>query len=302
MYLGDRKTNLLLKAHLALFFVTLIYSANYTIAKVVMDGYYVSPIALVYLRIIAACILFFISSVLIFKNFRKISRKDWLMLILCAIFGVFINQIFFLEGLNKTTPINASIILTSTPIFVIFWSIILYRIRVGLSKSIGIIFGAMGAIIILAYKRDVHIGFGLGNLLIVGNAMSFGLFLVLVKNLLAKYPATILMAWTFLLGFVFMLPIGVDDLINTSWRVIPLGIFIAIGYVMVFTTFFTYSLNTYALSRLPASTVSSYIYLQPILATVIAIVAGKDQLVLIHIVGACLIFGGVYLVSRNEKT
>ena len=292
--------NTRLKAHIALFIVALIYGANYTISKVVLDDGYIQPLGFVLMRVISGLLLFTLVHQFFIRE--KIKRKDVGKLILCGIFGVAINQMFFFMGLKLTTPINASLIMTTTPILVLIISAIYIKEPITLRKVLGVVIGASGAItlILSGGALDFDKSRALGDLLIFVNAASYGIYLVLVKSLMKEYHPITVVRWVFTFGIVFVFPFGFNTLITTEWSTFSSHIWLAVAYVLICTTFLAYLFNAYALKTLQASTVSTYIYLQPLLTTIIALIFESDQLMLFKVVAGILIFIGVYLVSSGK--
>lgn len=284
------------KAHGALLINALIYGGNYLVAKEILDPGYLTPRALVICRVVIAWILF---TPIALSRWKRVDPRDYLRIILCMLFGVVLNQVFFLEGLKLTKPINASLIMTTLPIVVITAAHYLLREKITLSKIIGILLGAIGVILIITYGHTILItGQEIwGDILIFFNACLFGLFLVLVKPLFSRYHPFQVMTIIFGMGSFVLLSISYADLTYTQWKLLPTSIYLAVGYVVVLTTFVTYLMNTYALARVNASIVGTYIYLQPVIATTIALFLGKDSLNLVKAGGAVLIFIGIYLVS-----
>lgn len=286
-----------LRAHIALLVVNIIYGANYSIAKEVMPGF-VKPFAFVLLRVGGALALFWLVAQFFFRE--KVDRKDIPRFALLALFGVAINQLLFLKGLNLTTPINASIIMISNPIVVLLLAAALLHERVSLQKIAGIALGICGALLLLLFNGSFALGSETitGDLMILVNSVSWALYLVLVKPLMKKYNTITIVKWVFLFGFFYVLPFGWNEMPDIVWSELPGVIWADILFVVVATTFVAYLLNTYALRALSASVVSIYIYLQPFLATLFAVVVYRnDTLDLRKITAALLIVLGVYLVS-----
>ncbi len=283
-------------AHLSLFFANLIYALNFTFAKDVMPEF-IMPSGFILLRVIGALVLFSISY-FFFIN-EKVEKKDVFRLAICGIFGVAINQLFFFEGLNLTTPINAAIVMTINPILVIFLSFLIIGEAITLRKSLGILLGLFGALTLILKSGGVDFSSNhqTGNLLVFINASSYGLYLVLVKPLFQKYHPITILFYVFGFGLLYVLPFGFNSLSDVKWGIIPQYIYLEIVFVVVFTTFIAYLLNSSALKRLSPTTVSIYIYLQPILASLFAIFWGSDTIDNQKIMAAALIFLGVYLVS-----
>jgi len=288
--------NKILKAHISLLIANLIYALNFTIAKDVMPNF-ILPSAFILLRVIGALFLFSFSYFIFF--FQKIEFKDILRFAICGLFGVAINQLFFFEGLNLTTPINAAIVMTTNPILVMLLSFIIVKEAISFRKILGITLGFVGAstLILSDGAIDLSSNNSTGNLFVFINATSYGLYLVIVKPLLNKYHPLTVLFYVFAFGLLFVLPFGYNDLTIVKWGTIPVNIYLEIIFVVVCTTFIAYLLNSSALKTLTASTVSIYIYLQPILASLFAIFLGADFLDEKKIIASVLIFSGVYLVS-----
>ena len=138
-------------AHLGLLIANLIYALNYTLAKDVMPEY-IQPSGFILLRVIGGVFLFGLSYSLFIKE--KINKADLLLFSICGFFGVAVNQLLFFEGLNLTTPINAAIIMTVTPILVILLSTFILNESITLRKILGIFLGLFGAVILILNGGD----------------------------------------------------------------------------------------------------------------------------------------------------
>lgn len=290
----------LLFAHLALFAVSVIYGLNYVIAKDVMPNY-IAPSGFILLRVGGAVLLFWLLS--LFRKQEQIRRKDLPRLIACGLFGVAINQLLFFNGLNATTPINAAIMMTTNPILVLIAAAIILKERVTILKVTGITLGLLGALGLIAFGKSF--GFGAdtlkGDVLVFINAMSYGIYLVLVKPLMTKYSPLTVIKWAFSFGLLFVLPFGAEQFNEIQWAEFPEFIRWETAYVVICTTFLAYLLNIFALKRVQPSVVSIYIYSQPLLAAIVSISLGKDQIDALKLISAAFIFSGVYIVSRPKK-
>lgn len=297
----------ILKAHLALLGANVIYGANYIIAKGVMPQK-IGPGGFVFLRILGASILFWLIKSTIKE---RIEKKDFFRLIICGLLGVATNQLLFFHGLNLTSPIDASIIITSIPVMVLFFSALILKEKITTFKLIGLIVGGTGAVILIWYgKSSGGTSSLLGNVFVFVNACSYALYLVLVKPLMAKYNSITVISWVFLFGFFFMFPFGVSDFLATDFSAFDLNTYLAVGFVVVFTTFFAYLFNIYALNYVSPSVNGSYVYLQPavsfIMVSVYAYILMDDtyaqDINLIKILSCILVVSGVYLISKKPKT
>ena len=284
------------------FAAAIIYGLSFTIAKEVMP-LYVKPYGFILLRIIGASILFWLVGLFIKKE--KIILNDYPRIFLASIFGMAINMLTFFKGLSMTTPISASVILVTTPIIVLTFSAFILREKATKRKLSGIFIGMFGAIMLIVYGNEIGVSSNavLGNFLVFINATSYALYLILIKNLTQKYHPLTLAKWLYLFGFFLVLPFGIREFNQIDWIEIPVIALFKIGYIVVFTTFLAYMFNLFAIKKLKPTTLSIFIYLQPVLATTYALFVGSDVLNGIKILATVLIFVGVYLVSyKPEKT
>jgi len=285
-------------AFLAAFLAAVIYGVTFTIAKNVMP-IYIKPYGFIVLRVIGATLLFWLSSFFIKRE--KIALKDYAIIFFAAIFGIAINMLAFFKGLDYTTPINASVIMVVTPILVLILSAIILKEKITNRKVIGVFIGLIGAIVLIAYGQGLHLdnsNIELGNLLVFLNAASYSLYLIIVKKLTEKYHPITFAKWLYLFGFFLVLPFGYHDLTMVEWHSLPTDIIYKIGFVVVFATFFTYLFNLLAIRKLKPTTVSVFIYLQPVIATIYALFMKSDTLNDVKIIAAIFIFTGVYIVSK----
>jgi drug/metabolite transporter (DMT)-like permease len=285
-------------ALIALFVVNLIYGVNYVVAKGLMP-HVIAPSGFILLRVLGAVVLFW--WVRLFYP-ERVRWQDATRLVLCAFFGVALNQLMFFHGLMRTSAVHASIIMVATPILVLLASSVFIGERIGWAKALGVLAGATGALLLILFRHtDDQVSSTLGDMFILINACSFGMYLVLVKPLMHRYSAVTVMAWTFLLGLVLVLPFGWRDLLAVQVSALSSGQVAALAFVVVMVTFVAYLLNTWALRFVNPSVVGTFIYLQPVLATLITWGLGGQA---IHgwVPWACaaLIFLGVHLVSRAD--
>ena len=286
-------------ALIAVFIAAVIYGVNYTIAKDVMP-FYVKPYAFILLRVSGATLFFWFIG--LFIKSQKIENSDFKKIFLASLFGVTINMLAFFKGLSLTTPISASVVMVTTPMMGLIFSAILLKEKILKLKIIGIIVGLIGTIILIIYGNTTDSNASdriLGNFLVFVNASSYGLYLVLVKNLLKKYNPFIFIKWFYLFGLITVLPFSFNEFTEISWSILPTTIYLKIGFVVLFTTCITYLFNLYGLTKLKPTTVSVFIYLQPVIATLFALFAGSDSLNLVKVLAIIIIFVGVYLVTKQ---
>lgn len=289
-------------AILAALGATSIYALNHTIAKGAMPTY-VAPFGFIQLRVTGAAIFFWGMSLFLPKE--KIDRSDWKLLFVCTFFGAGINMLSFFKGLELSTPINSSVIITATPILVFTFSAFLLNERASFQKKAGVVLGLVGALFLILFGKEIRSdapNIIFGNFLFVVNAASYGLYLILVRPLTKKYHLITVLKWLFLMGTILNIPITYEEVYAIQWTKLPLleGI-LPIVYVVLGTTCMTYLLNMYALRNLSASTVSIFSYVQPLLGILFAIWMGSDSLTTVKTIAAVIVCMGVYLVTKKDS-
>jgi drug/metabolite transporter (DMT)-like permease len=278
--------------------VSIIYGVTFTIAKDVMP-LYIDAYGFILLRVGGSVLLFWM--VWLFMPKEKIALTDFPRIIAAAFFGVAFNMLTFFKGLSLTSPISAAVIMVSTPMIVLTLSAIIMKERMQKRMVFGIILGLLGTAFLILYGKSIGsaTNAGLGNFLVLVNAISYGFYLIIVKKLMDKYNAFTFVKWIYLFGFIMVLPFGWSQFQTVNWALVPMDICWKIGFVVVFSTFLTYLLNLLSMKELKPTTVAVFIYLQPLFATIFAISLGKDELSLVKIGSAVLIFVGVYLVTQK---
>lgn len=297
--MGKFSKNIVL-AHMAVIGANIIYGVNYVVAKGIMPDY-LMPRVIILFRVAGAAIIFWIVN-RFYKN-PDIPKNDMIRLAICAFFGIALNQVMFFEGLNLTTPINASIIMVTVPILVLVASSVILKERMTRNRIAGISLGFAGAAYLILNSGSFSFSANtfVGNLFVMINATSYGIFLVLVKPLMAKYEPIIIMKWLFTFGLIYVIPISFYLLDEADYANIPTNIWLSVLYVIVFTTVLAYFLNNYSLKNISPTMNSAYIYLQPFLATIVSLIIGQDNLTWSEVIAALMIFTGVYFVSRPQK-
>jgi drug/metabolite transporter (DMT)-like permease len=287
-------------AHLSLLAANIIFGINYNAAKAVMPDQ-IKPFALVSVRSLVTAFLFWIASLFIPKE--PVSRKDLLFLLGCSFFGVVINQTLFLVGLDLTSPINSSIILSTNPIFAFAFAAMILKERISFLKGSGLAIGLSGVLMLILQNGTPSLGSTtfMGDIYTLVNTISWAFYTVIIKRMLEKYHPITVMKWTFFFGMFTNIPVGYHQWSTMDWTSISLNGWLGIGFVVVFATFFGYLLISFGLRRLSPTIVSIYIYMQPVIAAYIATMIGQDKITLVMVISALLIFTGVFVVSRQNN-
>ncbi len=287
------------KGHAAMTGAEVLWGVSAPLGKgVLMAG--VSPLLLTDCRMIGAAILFCIISLFV-KN-EKVSPNDLLKMFFASLFGIVINQSCFIWGLSLTSPINASIITTSLPILTMVLAAIVLREPITKLKVSGVFLGAVGALILIfGGHSNESSGSPAGDILVICAQLSFTLYLVMFKGLISKYSPITLMKWMFTYASICIIPFSYTEF--TSLKLESLSAYAIWGTlgVVVGPTFLSYLLLSLGQRNLRPTVTAMYNYLQPIVASIVAVAAGLGVFSFTTAIAILLVFSGVFLVTRSKS-
>lgn len=313
-FLSNPDAKRVAQGHIAILTANIIFGANIPIAKAVMPAY-MESFAMAFFRTIGAMLLFWIAS--IFVKWERVPARDLLRLFFAALFGILMNQMLFVKGLEYISPIEAAIVVTFTPILTMLLSALFLKEPITLKKAIGVLLGLSGAVYMIvssaspataatAATAETASTAGtarhfIGLTLCIVSGLSYAIYLTAFKPVIQRYKSITVMKWMFLFGSCLSFPITfryVQRIDFTAWQ--PLT-YVQIGYVVAAATFFTYLLIPVAQQRLRPTTLSVYNYIQPITATTIALIWGMDRFTWPKIIATVLVFAGVYIVTQSKS-
>lgn len=289
------------KAHLSVLTANLIFAVNFSVVKYVTPNL-IKPFGLNVIRVLVTTSLLWL--LLFFdKNKKPLQKKDIGPFILAGLTGVAINQLFFIKGLSMTYSIHAALLMLCTPLLITITAFFFLKEKVSWLTITGLIVGISGAVLLISTKENSGSGSNvwIGDLFIALNAMSYAVYFVVVKPLMERYSPLQVLTLAFTFGSLFIIPIGWQQFIEAPWTSFSSIDYVAIGTVVLLATFLAYLLTIYALQHLPASSTGSYIYLQPIFATIVSVLFLNESISWIKILSAMLIFTGVYLVQYSRR-
>jgi Permeases of the drug/metabolite transporter (DMT) superfamily len=289
------------QGHLAMLTASVIFALNVPITKSLIPEW-VAPPAMTTLRIVFATLMFWLVS--FFQKKEKVEMKDFPVIIFGSFFGMAFNQMMFIIGLSKTSPIDSSIIATLSPVMVMLISAVVLKEPITAKKALGVIIGALGAILIIVMQthEGAKTSSWVGNLFCLIAAASYAIYLVITKPVTMKYSPVTLLKWMFLFSTFMIIPFTYQDVISAKvFAEFNESAVIRVVYVLFFATFVSYFLIPVALKRIRPTTVGSYNYLQPLVASFAAIAVGQDVLTWEKPTAALLIFSGVYLVTMSKS-
>lgn len=288
------------KAHLAVLGTNLFFSINYSLVKFISPSL-VKPFALNILRAGLSVVPFWI--VWLFGNTpAKIYKKDWAGFFWCALTGVAINQMLFIKGLTLTSTIHAALLTLATPLLVTIFALWVLKEKFTIFKALGLSLGIGGSVLLILQKEAGHqaTDYLTGDVLILINAIAYAIYFILVKPLMQTYSPLHVIRWVFTIGFLMMLPFGWQQTAEINWGLFQWQHYAALFAIVIPGTFLAYYFNAYGIQHIGAGATGSYIYTQPVFAVLIAIIFLSESFSWQKAVAACLIFGGVYLVSFRK--
>lgn len=268
------------------------------IGKIVLKV--IPPFGLVGFRvgITAVCLLVFQLSR---GNLRLAENKDYLRLFVLSIFGVSLNQILFISGLSMTKASNSSLLAVTIPIFALTVGAILGVEKLRFLKFVGIILAAVGVILLIdPRKASFSSETTLGDILIVCNSLSYGIYVATSKETILRNGAIKSMTWLFIFAAIICVPLGAFSMSTVDFSSVTPRIWLLVLHIAIVATALPYIFNAWALVRVNPSTVAVYIYLQPIIGFMLAVVFLGEEVSLFTILAAILIFAGVFLVTKKK--
>jgi len=240
---------------------------------------------------------------LVTRKLGRIGRKDWLLLVASSLLGIVLNQWLFVKGLSLTTAVNATLLGTTIPVFTLLVSLVLGNDRASVRQVLGILLAGAGVVYLIGPDRaDFSHGSRLGDLLIITNSLCYGTYIAISKRLVSRYNALTVITWIFLVGCVPAVPVGVVSLSKISVAAVPVPVWLAVAYIILFATVVCYYLNSWALARVAPSTVAVYIYLQPLIAFSIAPLILGEKVSSRVIIASLLVFAGVAVVTMRGRS
>ncbi len=286
--------------HLSIFAANIFFGLNNPVSRSLVPET-VDPIVMTSFRIGGGMLLFWVAS-FFFKN-EKVPFRDILKYFGAAFFALTINQYPFIIGLSKTGAIEASIIVTMLPLISMLLAALFLKEPITLMKATGVLVGASGALLLVLNSHSNSNGASSieGNLLVLAAVVSFALYLTLFKNLITRYSVITSMKWIFLFGAIQAVPFVFKPMESADYSIFSSETWLKIAYVVVIATFLSYILVAVAQKALRPTTLSMYNYLQPIVASIAAVIIGIDVLGIDKILSAILVFSGVYIVTQSKS-
>lgn len=283
--------------YLGLLAVQVFFGSLPVIGKVVLNV--VPPFSLVGFRVgITAIVLVVVQ--MLRGRLWLIEKSDYWRLAVLSLFGVTFNQIFFITGLSLTKASNTSLLAVTIPIFALTVGSMVGVEKLRLPKVIGIAVAAIGVMLLIdPRKASFDSDTTLGDIFIIVNSLSFGIFVATSKAVITRNGPFRSMMWVFIFAALVCVPLGANSLSQIDISTVQPTIWLMVIYFAVVGTAIPYLLNAWALSKVDPSTVAVFIYLQPLIGFIFAVVFLKEDIQISFAIATILIFIGVYLVTKK---
>ncbi|GHV01359.1 membrane protein [Bacteroidia bacterium] len=290
-----------LGGHLAIFSAQIIFGVNMIIGKKALAWDAVSPDALTLYRMVGTMLLMWFAS--LFFPRERVARRDLLLLLLASLFGMTINQTIFIRGLSLTSPVNASMIATISPIITMALAALYLREPITWKKATGVFLAVIGALIlILGGDRADNLDGNLrGDLLCLLSCTSFAVYLTFFRDVVRRYSFITVMKWMFTFAALCTLPFGHRYLSLEVWNAMNTEALLEVGYVVVLSTFVAYLLVSIGQQTLRPTVVSIYSNIQPLVASIATVALGMGAFGWRKAGAAALIFAGVYITTISRS-
>lgn len=288
--------------HLASAAAYIIFGINVVVCRDIAIEGHVQPIVLFSMRALVAGALFWMLS--LFTPKERVPKKDLLRLAGAGILGLFLPQLTFLHAIAHTTPVDLSVMSTTTPIFTMFVAAIFLREPITWKKALGVAL-SFGGILWLILQSTFG-GHGasetepIGIMFCFANYIVFAFYLGTCRNLISRYSVVTSMKWMFLVSFLVSLPFSLPKLPSTEFALVSAQVWWEIAFMIFFSTFLAYYLIPVGQKRIRPTLVSMYGYLQPIIAIAVAIWTGLDRLTATKLIAALCVFTGVWVVNQSR--
>jgi drug/metabolite transporter (DMT)-like permease len=261
----------------------------------------IDPLSLFYFRAAGAATLFWIASLLTPQE--HVSKKDLLLLLGAAVFGIVFNQISYLTGLSMTSAVDASLLATLGPIITMLVAALYLKEPITFTKVIGVLVGAGGVFLLIftgvqTTSVEGHLS---GNLLCLASSFFFAIYLTVFRDVVRRYSSITVMKWMFLFAAVICAPVCYRNVLAIDYSALSVDTYWKITYIVCCATFISYFLLPIGQKRLRPTIVSMYNYLQPIVGAGAAVAMGLDTFGWSKVSSAALVFLGVYIVTRSKS-
>ncbi len=295
------------QGHLALLFANSAWGLMAPISKGLLNSGVISPFALSGVRIMGGAVLFWLVSALfpdsVIKK-EKIEKSDFIKIFCASLLVIAANQILVVQGMSFTSPVDAAVVCSTTPIFTLILATLILKDRLTTFRMGGVALGFVAVLIFSLWgEPDVAMNVTnpvLGNALCIIAQMCGAAYLVIFGSLISKYSPFTMMKWMMLMSAVVVMPFTLNDIMQIEWSSISVEGLLELAYIVVLGSCLCYLMIPFAQRRLKPTVIAMYNYLQPVVATLVSVVIGMAVLDAVKVGSALLIFLAVWMVSKER--
>jgi len=286
-----------------LFLCNTIWGAAVPVSKFILAGGVISSTVLADIRILSGTLLFWLASLAVkSERSEKVEKKDYWKLLLAAFFSTALVQLFYMKGISLSSPTEAAVCMTTLPIWTVLMSALHLHEKVNVRKAGGILLGLSGTLLITLYGSSISSGGSFsGAACCLLSQISYAVYLVFFQDIIRKYSPITLMKWKYLFGALMLLPFSAQEVFRTHWTALSPTVWLALVFIIIFSTFISYFLVPFGQKYLQPTTVAVYNYLQPVTASLLAVAAAQETFSLMKLLAMLLVFLGVRLVSTSGR-
>lgn len=292
-----------IRGHAAMLGASVIFGLFSPVSKALLGTGTIDAYGLTMARMGGAAVAFWIAS--LFSKKERVSPRDLALLFFASLLGIVLNQGTFMLGVSMTSPIDATIVTTTAPIFAMVIAAIYLREPITGKKVIGVAVGATGALMLIL--SGVHAsaapgsGSVAGDLLCMFAQLSFATYFVVFKKLIGRYTPVTLMKWMFLYATLCCLPFGYGSLAGAQWTAFGWANYARLAFVVLGATFTAYLLLPIGQKNLRPTVGCMYNYVQPLVASLATVLTGMDRFTVGKGCAVVLVFLGVYIVTQSKS-
>jgi hypothetical protein len=290
-----------IQAHSAVILANVIFGLGVPVTKLLLDEW-VSPMGYMFTRCLGAAVIFWLIS--LFMPKEHVERKDLLIIMLGGLLGFVVSQTLTAWALVYTTPVYFSLIATLTPVATMLMAAVFLKETLNGKKTIGVLIGIAGALLMvfMGWQGGSGTNDVLGIFLTILSLLTWVIYLLITRNVSQKYSAVTQMKWIFLISTIAVLPFaapewGQQKLFSAAWAWTGVA---EMAFIVLFATVMGYFAIPFAMRYLPATTVSIYTNLQPVVASLVAIYIGQDVLTWDKPVAGILVLLSAYIITRKN--
>ncbi|MBI1801386.1 MAG: EamA family transporter [Chloroflexi bacterium] len=230
-----------------------------------------------------------------------IARRDWPKIALLGIVGNTFYQLFFITAIKLSTASNTSLIVATSPIWVALCGRIFRLDRASRKVWLGILLSFAGLYLIIGSGGDVRLGSQslLGDLLALGGAMSWALYTLFARPVLARYSSLTFTTWSMVAGAPIVLIAGIPDLLQTNLLAVSTSTWLILVFSATFALSIGYIIWNAGVHHLGQARTANYVNLSPVVALAVGAVFLAEPIPLLKLIGAAVVLAGITLARRG---